>query len=220
MKIQFQELSKEQKQIAVLSVLLAIGISYATYRFALVPSLGAMRKAREELGEMESQLRKAERLIARRERIVEDLEESSDRLGQWVEKYVAPQENRLAWATEYIYRIGREVGIDIEAASEVAVGLVPWQSAPETKRIFDPYATRIVFRGSFFDLVQFLEKVEKTNPFAIVSLVNIAAYPTDPEHHNIEVRLVFPTWAEERGPRDIRSPPKGVLQQVDAGSGA
>ncbi|HDL77891.1 MAG TPA: hypothetical protein ENG36_03925 [Lentisphaerae bacterium] len=220
MKIRLQELSTEQKQIVVLSVLLAFGISYAIYRFALVPSLSAMRKAREELGEMESQLRTAKRLIARRDMIMVDLEKSADRLDQWVRKYVAPQENRLAWATEYIYRIAREVGIDIEAASEVAVGLVPWRSAPETKRGFDPYAIRIVFRGGFFDLVKFLERIEKTNPFAIVALVNIAAYPSDPERHNIEVRLMFPTWAEEHGPQDIRRPPKEVLRQVKGGGGA
>jgi len=216
MKWKFEELTTEQKQIIVLCILLSFGISYAVYRFALVPSLKAMGKARDELGELETQLRTARRMIMHRAEIVQQLQESGERLRQWVKAYVAPRENALAWATEYIYRQARQVGIDVESASETAVGLVPWQSSPETRRIFDPYVIRILFRTDFFRLVEFLDRVEKTNPFVIVGQITITANRTEPEHHNVEVRLIFPTWSEGHGPQDIRSPPEGLLKQIGA----
>lgn len=215
MKLKWQELSTEQKQIILLAVLLAFGASLALYRFVLVPSLEAIKRARTELGEVENQLQTARRLIANRDQITAQLEESARQLEEWAKDFIAPKENALAWATEYIYQQARKIGIDIESASEVAAGLVPWKSAPETARIFDPYVIRVVFRTDFFHLVDFLEAIEQSNPFVIVGQVSIAANRSDYSRHNIEVRLWFPTWAEGHSEEDIRRPPKELLEKTD-----
>ena len=209
----WSDLSREKKQVIVLSVLLAFGILYGLFRFVLTPSLATFREARTELGELQAKMRKAKLAIIGESKLKAEFKATSDALLRWSRELIPSRENPLTWCTEYIYRTGREVGIDIESVLEVSPGVVPWERSEKIDRKFVPYTVRLVTECTFFDFLRFVRTLEERNPYLSIAAFEISGKPANPEVHRIACTVEWPIWKRGLGPQIIKRP------QSQGGSG-
>lgn len=189
-------LSKEQKQLIVLGLIVGATLLYAGFRFGLQPMAAQWHSKRTELATMEGDLRKARRLIASRGHLETTLAESREQLRTAAEQYVPNQENPLSWATQKIYFQARSVGVDIEAVSEVGSATALRGLVDGGARHFASYAVRIVTACSYQKTKEFVRALQDSNPYLCVAGFHIGARSDAPELHTVTIDVEWPAWGK------------------------
>ncbi len=189
----WQEMTKEQKQIAVLVALLAFAGLFMLGRFLLMPMFTGKAQGAAELDKLRADLDKARVAMDNDARVRKSLAESMGELQRSLEQYVAPRENPLAWITEKVYRGAREVGIDISSVQEVISpsGQI-WNRKGAPVKMFSPYAVKIVTECSYAQLLDMVRILEESNPYLWVSGITIESQQRNIQKHAINLMVEWP----------------------------
>jgi hypothetical protein len=206
-------LTKEQKQMLILGALLAFGLLFAVYQFVFVPASKTFKESKTELSDLEGKLQRAAVAVEAEATVREQLEEIASGLQHADEQFIPPRENTLSWATEFVYRNARAVGIEIETVGEDKAGGVLAGQGEKVARIFVPYAVRMVASCGYFDFVRLVESIERSNPYVCVTDVQISIQTSEPEIQRITCTLEWPMWRGKPGSEVIRFPSKKKQQE-------
>lgn len=189
--INWQELSKEKKQLVVMSGVLAVIAVFLVFQFGLSPFLAKRAAMTKEYSELEAQLGQATEAVKTEAQLRESLADKTRMLDQAMREYIPAQENLLSWATKAIYSEARSVGVDIESVSELDAS-VGWTSKDQDKRVFKPYSVRIATQCTYAQLVRLVRALEKKNPLMFVSSINIQG--RDADKHVVLISVEWPSW--------------------------
>ena len=193
-------MSKEQKQYVVLGALVGAILLYSLTTLVLGPLQRNWAQAREEIKELEAKTAEASRLIRNRAALSADLAESSAAVGTAAAEFIPDPANPLAWATLALYAVGREVGLDIRAVSEISAPQVLLAQGKDGIRQFGAYAVRIDAQCNFALLRKFLGALEESNPYLCVSGIAVQGRPEQPEEHVTNLTLEWPAWIDRSAP--------------------
>jgi hypothetical protein len=190
----WQDLTKEQKQVAVMSVVLGGIVIFLVIQFGLSPFLANKARMTEEFERLDAQLKVATQSVKDEAQLRESLVDKTRMLEQAYRDYIPALENPLSWATKKIYGEARVVGVDIESVSELDSGDSTWTGKETEKRAFKPYAVRIVLRCSFAQLIRLLRALEQNNPHMFVTDIAIDGDPSEVTRHSVAFVVEWPSW--------------------------
>lgn len=196
------DLSKEtQKKIlfGLLAAILVIGVLYLIG----LPLLRNRKAQKEELEDLTSKIKKANRMIDQQSELYSVLEAKTETLGMTYGQMLPPQDNRFVWATERMTDYARRCGIEIDSINEVRIKPPTWDEPPErnkedrkNKRYFIPYQVKIDTECGYDALKKFIALIESENKYASISSLMISARQEDPERHNAAVTIEWPATKE------------------------
>lgn len=200
--MKFSEMTKEQKQYAVLGVLVGVALMVGLSQFVLAPLQTKLAGARRELDDLTDKIHRAERLIKSEETLRVNVRESTEQLNLATRKYIPDADNPLSWATQVLYEQARAVGIDIQSVSEAGSSSVLSRLVEAGDVNFGSYSVRINTRCSYDQLKVLLREMHASNPYLSVAGLNIIGKPASPPEHDVTIRVEWPLWTEmpEVGP--------------------
>lgn len=186
------DLSQEQQIKVLLGLIVAFAV-FAGFYFVALPATQRLKSEREELEQLQSQIERANALIDRESDSHEVLLARSETMSMISSRLIPPPENTFVWATELMYDYGRKLELDIDSINEVARRTMSWDSRDsESDRYFIPYQIRIELRCGFDQLKSLIEMIQKENPYASVSELNIVGQSNEPERHRININILWP----------------------------
>jgi len=188
--VSFSDLTKSQKQYLAIGGIVAVGLVVLVV-FGIRLSLSSIRTAKEELEEVSGKIEKADRSLERRARTEKDLVGISAKLGGLLEN-LPPERNYFSWATEVIYSIARASELEIDAIDEQsgAAKAKPKGKAAGAIKL-ESYSLRITARGGYRNVKAFLARLEREQPLARITGVDISS-GSNPEIHDVQIFVQWP----------------------------
>jgi len=194
--MKWAELTKEQKQMAVLIGVVGVTAVSALFQFVLKPAFENAEEARVAHGKLYADIAKADSELKQEPRVARETLELRQELDRAGREYIPPYGNAMAWATEELYTLARRVGVNIESLS----GGAAWGGAPAAGqkggRTFVSFSAQIALQCSYADLLRFLQALEQDNPLASVTGVSIEGREQNPEKQRVTLSVEWPTWAQ------------------------
>lgn len=187
-----KEMSKEQKQVLVLGVLVGCTSLFALVQFVLLPAKSKWTTARTELTQLRTDLHNAEKMIQSEQHLIETRAESDRSLALAVREYLPANDNPLSWATQKLYGQAREVGVELQSISETGPSPVLRAQVEKAHRTFSSYAVRLVADCSFEKVKTFIDALESDNPYITITGVSIDAKADRPQHHGVIINVEWP----------------------------
>ena len=183
-----KNLTKDQKQsigvigvgLIILIVLVGIGFKVG---FSSIPA------AQLELDEMNKKVSQAENLLRGSEKSQLDLAKIGHELGSILGS-LPPERNYYSWATEIIYDVARLVHLDVDAIDEQSNAVFHSKKSDKNAIHLESYSLRVTAHGGYEGIKSFLKEIEKNQPLARISGVNIRA-TQNPEMHDV---ILFVHW--------------------------
>lgn len=194
--MKFSELTKEQKQYVMLGAIAAVFAAYCVVNFGVTPLWAAWKTARADYEDLTAKLADADRLMGSQDTIRENLEVSTEAMTRALHEYIPEMENPLSWATEKIYTLAREIGLDVQSVSETGTSVTLQLQGEKRERTFGAYAVRIVVDCSYKETRRFVELLESSNPYLCVSGIKVDAKPNSPEVHAVNLMVEWPIWID------------------------
>ncbi|MDD4735826.1 MAG: hypothetical protein PHP44_06950 [Kiritimatiellae bacterium] len=184
----WQTLSKEQKQYIFLGSVVAIALIYVLYTVA-GSLLATDEKGAEkvDLEALEGEVASAERTLRKERPIIQEYEEVQRYLDE-VSAYFPNEDNRYSWVTELIYTQGRNYGIEVENITELGR-----QETPGADLAFGRYAVQVNLRCRYDRLIQFVKFFEDDNPMLRITQLSIVSDDKDPVNHSVKLIMEWPT---------------------------
>lgn len=192
----WETMSKEQKQKIILAVIVGLSALFAVYQFVITPWIQGRGQARQELEELRTKVETAQSLIRKEQQITQQLIDASNLMARAHRDYIPAADNALSWVTKVLYSSARSVGVDIESVSEVDVGAQGFIQKDQAARAFKPYSVRVVFQSSYAQLVRLLHTIEKSNPYLCVTGISIYGQPGNVERHQVNIVVEWPSWID------------------------
>ena len=205
------ELTKEQKQMAVLAGVVGVTVLAALFQFVLKPALTNADEAREALVKLRADIVKADGELKKEHRLVMETTELKTRIDRATREQIPPYGNSLAWATERLYTVARAVGVNIASLSG---GGATWggSSDPAQKgsRAFVSFSAQITLQCSYVELRSFLQALEQDNPLACATSVALEGREQTPAKHRVNLTVEWPSWLRSPVPpaKAAPTPPK------------
>ncbi len=190
--MKWQEKTAEQKKITILVVMLGVAALFISYQFGINPLLTGKSRTAAELRELQDKLAQGEDMATREAAILADLETGKQEISQANELYIAPRENPLAWVTEKIYSVARQVGLEIDSVAEVGNPGSARDRLEKQVRSFTPYSVRVVSQCGYQDVVRMVAALEKSNPYLCVSGISISSQDRTVEKHMASLVVDWP----------------------------
>ncbi len=182
------DLTKEQKQyvgfglgIVVLVVLVAIGGRFG---------LSALSVVKLELAELTEKIERADKALALQNQNHKDFTQTTLLLRTQLEN-LPPQKNYYSWATEIVYSKGRDSGVEIQSVDEVLTRGKVKKAAGKGSLSFEAYSFRIVARGGYEPIKQFISNIEEEHPLIRFTGLEISV-SADPQVHEVRMFIQWP----------------------------
>ena len=182
-------MTKEQKQYMFLGALVGGIVLYSFFTFVLGPMKANWASAREEVDEFRAKVEEGQRLIESQAKLSALLEESDAVMNAAIGTYIPDPSNPLAWATRTLYELGREVGLDIRAVSELAASAVLVSQGNKGDRQFGAYSVRMESECDFAMLKRFLHSLDASNPYVCVSGISVESRAGEPVQHGVSLTI-------------------------------
>lgn len=193
----WETLSKEQKQALVLISMWVVGGLFALWHFVLSPFFRTSGQSTSELEDLQGQIQKAEVAMEGESKLRAEYAVSTTQIKASLEKNIVPTENPLSWATEKIYKLARDAGVDIQSVGEMGSSSPAWENLVKGDRVFKPYGVRIVAQASYAQLTELIRKLEESNPYLCVTGIMITSQDQNVNKHMINLVVEWPMWGRE-----------------------
>jgi len=183
-----KEFSKEQKQYIIFGVLgLILVVSLAA--FAVHINLSSVSQAKAELLDLKGKIERADSALSKDREISEEYARTAILLKEYL-KNLPPERNYYAWATEFLYRMGRMTGMDIDSVDEMAE--LQARGAADNKEVgFQAYSLRIRGRGGYANIKAFVRKISEEHPLIRLTGVEIST-GREPDVHEVQLYVQWP----------------------------
>ncbi|MFC1496933.1 hypothetical protein ACFLS1_00480 [Verrucomicrobiota bacterium] len=138
--------------------------------------------------------------------ISRDREETYDAVAKIKEasdKYVLlPRlgDNYLLGARDIVEKFTNELGLEIDSTKEIGRVDIPKGGGVNT---FKAYTAQFDIQCGYHDLVKLLTKLEKSNPYACVSDLQITLQRNDRIKHHVNFKVQWPIWIDSEIPKKL-----------------
>ncbi|MDD3277142.1 MAG: hypothetical protein PHP93_08850 [Kiritimatiellales bacterium] len=190
--IRWADLSKKQKQLALL--MLGLAVAQAALMIHLLESVaGRGSSAGKELAMLEQEAEDARTILGQEASIWQNLKQSAAELDALIQ-YTPAQADRYAWAYEYISSCAARTQITLDIVEEINL-------SPDDKTgvAGPPFEIQLFTRCGYNNLVEFIWRLEKNNPLLRIKKVTIAAVPGFAQAPQIQIAVQWPTSVKIAG---------------------
>ncbi len=184
----WSSLTSKQKQMAVATAVLS-----AAQIVLMVHFLGWTKPASErggasktELYDLQQKIDGAYAIIKNEKALRDQMDESIERLENLAE-YVPASADRYAWAYEFVSRCATQSGVTLDHLQESGFFQPADKNGPPP-----PYEISVSTRSGYSSLVQFLARLETSNPLLEIREVTIIAMRDIPLEHQVRVVMQWP----------------------------
>lgn len=184
-----KDLSKEQKQYAVLGALAAATLIILLVFGARI-SMSSINDAKEELTSLSGKIQNADRTLARRAEVSGEFKQTMRVLKAQLEN-APPDRNYYSWATEVIYSAARDVGLEIDTIDEIAGGASKPAAPADGPIKLESYALRITAHGGFNNVKVFIKHIREQYPLVRFSGIDINK-SASPDSHDVQLFMQWP----------------------------
>lgn len=207
MNFDWQKMTKQQKQTAILAGLIGLAFLFAIYQFILTPFVDKGRQATAELESLQLQLDEADRFLDGQPKLSAEYSNLVEQVKLTEDQHIAPTENPLSWVSEKVYRTARGVGVELESVNELSAPNVPWDKGnlkPGTKpsRIFKPYTVQVVAECTYAELLKLVAAIEESNPYLCIVGLSISSQTKDFSKHQVNLTIEWPTGSIRKAVRE------------------
>ena len=188
----WKSLNKEQKQLVVLSTLALVTLLYVGKTFVIGPMSKKWKQANIDIKELSQKVRVAETFNQEDGKVLQDIKKTYLEIAKTDKEFLADEANKFAWAAALTYKVGREVGLELEVADAKVAGRTAGTAS--TVADFVPYSVNVNTECSYDQLVILLKKIEKISPYTSISNLSIVANPSDFNKHSISFKVQWPLF--------------------------
>lgn len=194
MSLNWSSLSKEQKQVAVLLVMGLLILGVLVYAFAIIPLQNSAERRQLESNALREKLIKADLALKHEVRAQTEGLQKKAQLDALTKSAVAPFGSAFAWATEQLYVVAKEAGVELEGLGGNSQPLGSTAPAGVGGRAFTAFTTQMTLQCNYADLLRFLHSLEVANPLVTVTSLSIDRRDQTPGRHQVGLTLEWPTW--------------------------
>ncbi len=217
--IKLPENPTERKKIIALMCIGGLAVLYLAFMFGVKPYMASQQNKKERVTELEDLIWRAQRDLSGVERsmernaaLVKDLLTISE-----VQRFILRPSlgNYLLVANEILHEAAKDLKLSLDNVSEVPRPAPPATlpatagQAPKTPAStirFSPYTVNLSITGGLHALVEFLHRLESSNPYLAATRVVIMQQDGHaPETHFVSVHVQWPTWVDNDHPRRLEA---------------
>lgn len=203
----------ERKKIIAMIILGVLLGAYLLINFLLLPYFATVREKRERVEELEhliwraeTELQAVDRNMQRNASLVDELLDISERQRLILRPSLG---NYLLVASEIMDRHADGLNLTLDPLTEPSrpsrQSSINEQQAGGTMR-FRPYTVNATLTGGTHALVQFLRRLETSNPYLSITRLIIMEDPeTGPDSHFFSLSVQWPIWVEPEFPRRLEA---------------
>ena len=180
-------LSKDDQQKVVLTVLMVVFLTVACSYLLFGPGWKRLENLRKELAEVKGKVGEAREMIqdqARIQRVAREGAIKFDQLRQWI-----PDETNSSWVLKLVSDLARTQQIHT-----VAIKPMPTQEGePEETGFFKTATCQIQLKTDYHSLGKFVDWIEAKSPYYTVKEISVESSLNDPSRHEINFKLQYLT---------------------------
>jgi len=156
--IDVKNLSKEAKQKLILAGIVGLFLLYVAINMGLSPLVERVKELRTQEAELEQKLSGARRIVKNERNYQSEIKSLGEKLNQITLTELPPQDGPLSWVSGRLNTAARQAGVTLDRV----------QGANNTSggkgSAFRGYGVQVTLKASYFDLMHFLQAVERANP--------------------------------------------------------
>ena len=191
-----RNLTKKQKQQAVLAGIVVLVVLVVAVNFVLRPIKKKWTSSRDEFEDLSEKFSVANTLLKQEVELRDSLETMRGELGHAFRECIPDPDNSLSWVTQRVSQYARKAGVNIQSVSASASSSSPFGRSAEGERTFGMFAVNIMIECGYEHLLNFIREIETLNPYLCVSGLIISGQDSTPEVHNVRIELQWPIWAD------------------------
>jgi hypothetical protein len=184
----WEKLSREQKQMLGLVVLVAITAGFICITYIIKPMGANWKKNSADIKELADKVRGAEVLTREAAQIQRDTLSTNQELTELNRAFMAEED--FAWASRQIYDIGRELGLALVVQEGKTQGLKGGIGH------IAYYGIAIQTTCSFDELRALVTKIQAISPYTTISTLSITPSPDDFEKHRVALKVQWPIFKD------------------------
>jgi hypothetical protein len=195
----FQDLSKEQKQMAALAVMSVIVVIALGNQLVLGPAKEKAASAQRVIEEKANERTLGERMLKRDPTVRQELGEMAAALLQeQQEGRLPPVTGKEFWAQKRLTALGFNLGLNLTVSEHNTLRHILFapdddKIKPEDISFWVPYAVEVSVRAGYADVMALIDKVHETDPYASLASLSLSASKTDPLRHDVLLIYEWPT---------------------------
>ena len=180
-------LSKDDQQKVVLTILMVLLLTVASYYLVLGPGWKRLGELRRELTGLKTKVHEAREMIQDQSRIKRVAHEGAlkfEQLHQWI-----PDEADSSWVLKLVSDVAKTQQIRTVAIKPVP----PEDGASQEKGFYKPTTCQIQLKTDYHSLGKFVDQIERRSPYYLIKELSIESAFDDPFHHEINFKLQYLT---------------------------
>ena len=184
----WEKLSREQKQMLGLVVLVAITAGFIGITYVVKPMGANWKTYKADIKELSDKVRGAEVLTSEAAQIQRDTLSTNQELTALNRKYMA--EESFAWASRKIFDIGRELGLELgippktQSRGKGGIGHIAY------------YSIDVQTTCSFDELRTLVTKIQAISPYTTISTLSIEPKGDNFEKHIVSFQVQWPIFQD------------------------
>ncbi|MBP7274622.1 MAG: hypothetical protein KBA51_00285 [Kiritimatiellae bacterium] len=211
-------MTRQQKQLALLGALAALGVIVLIYIFLWTPWMAARAEKSRTHRELISTIQKARQLQAQAPEMKRRSLELRSDLRLQLNQMIAPADNALLWANGVLdAAIRSRGGLTLDTVGELTMARPTWVRAPESKSVaekaaapaadslaksktvapprpkrFGPYRISCSVVGDFRDIVELAQDLQNANPYLSIIRIDVANAGPSGDAQRAQVIIEWP----------------------------
>ena len=205
-EIDFQKLMQSE-QARKLAIGLGVGVLLLAVMIYLLvmPALGEKKKMQTEIQQTQTQLESDQQLIAAKEKINENHQETACQLLEIMQDTLAPNQNAVGWVGNLFQDVAFEEGLKMTDITGEPMN-VPVTDKTKVP-LFENFKAKSGFRTRYHNLGRFIAEIERRIPIAELVTLNISQPPVseyEVPQLAITMEYAFPRFTKEGFPNEQR----------------
>lgn len=178
-------LSKEDRQMVILSVLALLMAASAAYFFLFSPGWTKLAGVRAQAAELKEKAVHGREMMEDKPRILRIAKETSaklDKLHAWI-----PEETDTSW----ILRLVSDVEKMEQIRTMAIKPLKDEEAAGQDVGFFKVATCQIELKTDYHSLGKFMDQLERKNPYILIKEISILSDPGDPLRHEVGFKIQY-----------------------------
>ncbi|GEM_PF-1099676 len=213
----FSEMSKEQKQFAILGVMSVVTVVFVLSNLVIGPMQDKAEKLEKQLKDTEPKVRRGESILKADRKNIPELKTKIETIQEIVSSDLPPENGRYLWALQRVSAVGHSLGL----TSSVRIHSRPrhvshkgeYNAVRKRASMWVPYAVDVELNCSYEDLKAFISQLYNEDKFARISLISIQPNQETPEKHSITLLVEWPVFRDSSEAKWLEQEPKPVVEK-------
>lgn len=194
----WQQMSKDQKQKVVLGGLLGVFALVALFQFGIMRLVRARDEMTQKRVELADNIEKAQQAIRNEVMIDKQVRELRASMETTFSTMIPPADNALAWASRVVNEQTKALGLEVTSIIELDQGAVGWDQPDLVKRAFKPYAVKVDVSCSFDKVRKLVRALQQSNEHLAITGIAILADTRNVEYPSTVLIIEWPSWRDAK----------------------